>query len=81
MFSNQKGRPAPATIKERNLEGSVKFFNVEKGFGFIKADGNSEEYFVHISGVNGQDIAQEDRVRFDVVEDKKGPKAINVEKI
>ena len=45
--------------------GTVKFFNVSKGFGFIKVDGTDEELFVHKSEVNGT-IRENDTVEFDV---------------
>ena len=63
------------------MKGTVKFFNVSKGFGFIKADDEEKEYFVHITGLNeGVRLAEEDAVTFDVEEGNRGPKAVNVEK-
>ncbi|WP_276089739.1 cold shock domain-containing protein [Pedobacter sp. JY14-1] len=56
--------------------GTVKFFNTEKGFGFIKAD-NGDEVFVHISGLVDQ-IKQHDKVEFEEKEGKKGVNAVNV---
>ena len=63
------------------VEGTVKFFNVIKHFGFIDGnDGNT--YFVHVSGLKeGTSITKGDKVSFDVVEGDRGPKAENVEKI
>jgi len=58
--------------------GTVKFFNEEKGFGFIKNDGNGEEFFVHASGLKTQKIKEGDRVEFDLQEGKKGMNAVNV---
>ena len=50
--------------------GTVKFFNESKGFGFIKENGSEKEYFVHASGLI--DIIREnDEVSFDLVECKK----------
>ena len=57
--------------------GTVKFFNVSKGFGFIKSDDSGEEIFVHVTGLNDQ-IKENDKVTFDVAEGKKGLNAVNV---
>lgn len=57
--------------------GTVKFFNEEKGFGFIKVEGTGQEVFVHSSGIK-QPIRQDDVVTFDLQEGKKGPQAVNV---
>jgi CspA family cold shock protein len=57
--------------------GKVKFFNVTKGFGFIKVDDTSEEVFVHATGLVDE-IRDEDSVSFDISEGKKGQNAINV---
>ncbi|AQX18731.1 cold-shock DNA-binding protein family [Bartonella sp. CDC_skunk] len=63
--------------------GEVKFFNNNKGFGFIKPDNGSTDIFVHISdvqasGLSGLNDAQ--KVSFDIEPDRrgKGPKAINI---
>lgn len=63
------------------MQGTVKFFNTSKNFGFISGeDGN--EYFVHISGiVEGTSLNEEDKVEFQVVEGERGPKADKVKKI
>lgn len=58
-------------------EGTVKFFNESKGFGFIVDSNNGNEYFVHVSGLL-DNIKQEDCVSFDLEEGKRGPKAVNV---
>jgi cold shock protein len=59
--------------------GKVKFFNVTKGFGFIKADDSDQEIFVHASGLIDQ-IREADSVTFEVAEGKKGLNAVNVKK-
>jgi len=56
--------------------GTVKFFNEEKGFGFIKED-NGQEIFVHASGLRS-DIRENDKVTFEVERGKKGLNAVNV---
>ena len=60
-------------------QGTVKFFNAEKGFGFIKHNDSNTETFVHISGVKSQTIKEGDSVEFDLQEGKKGMNAVNVE--
>lgn len=60
------------------LEGTVKFFNEEKGFGFITPSNGGNEVFVHVSGLK-ESIRQNDLVRYDVEEGRKGPNAVNVE--
>ena len=57
--------------------GTVKFFNDTKGFGFIKEANSDQEYFVHVSGLV-QDIKENDEVTFDLQEGRKGLNAINV---
>lgn len=56
--------------------GTVKFFNAEKGFGFIKEEGG-QDIFVHVSGLKDQ-IKENDQVVFEVQEGKKGLNAVNV---
>jgi cold shock protein len=65
---------------DNKKQGTVKFFNTEKGFGFIKHDNSSEETFVHSSGLIDK-IKENDRVEFDVTSGKKGPNAVNVKRI
>ena len=57
--------------------GTVKFFNEAKGFGFIKVEGTGEEVFVHVSGLK-EEIRENDNVVFEVQEGKKGLNAVNV---
>ena len=70
-----------SSIDCKMVEGTVKFFNKMKHFGFIIGnDGNT--YFVHASGLKeGISITEGDKVSFDVVEGDRGPKAENVEKL
>lgn len=58
-------------------EGTVKFFNNAKGFGFITVDETNEEIFVHTSNLMDQ-IKEDDKVSFDVEKGEKGLSAINV---
>ncbi len=57
--------------------GTVKFFNDSKGFGFITEEGSGKEHFVHISGLVDE-IREGDAVEFELKEGKKGLNAINV---
>ena len=61
-------------------EGTVKFFNQTKGFGFIKPEDSNEDVFVHQTGLIDQ-IREDDRVQFETEMGKKGINAINVELI
>ncbi|MBY0348824.1 MAG: cold shock domain-containing protein [Hydrotalea flava] len=62
------------------IQGTVKFFNEEKGFGFIKHDDSNKETFVHANGLIDQ-IEANDKVEFDVQEGRKGLNAVNVKRI
>ncbi len=63
------------------MKGKVKFFNMDRGFGFIAND-DGEEYFVHQTGLkNGVAIMEGDTVTFDVEQGNKGPRAVNVAKV
>ena len=58
-------------------KGTVKFYNESKGFGFIKEENSSKEYFVHSSGLKDR-IRENDEVTFDLETGKKGLNAVNV---
>jgi cold shock protein len=63
------------------VEGKVKFFNRAKHFGFVTGD-DGKDYFVHASGLKeGTQLADGDRVSFDIVEGDRGAKAENVAKL
>jgi len=62
------------------VQGTVKFYNRVKNFGFISQD-DGEDVFVHESAILEGPISDEDRVEFDVEEGDKGLKAVNVKKI
>ena len=57
--------------------GTVKFFNDEKGFGFITPSTGGSEIFVHTSGLIDK-VRENDKVSYDVEQGKKGPNAVNV---
>ncbi len=58
-------------------KGTVKFFNDDKGFGFISEEGSGKEYFVHVSGLI-DDVREGDEVEFELTEGRKGLNAVNV---
>jgi CspA family cold shock protein len=61
--------------------GTVKFFNAEKGFGFIVQDGNGPDVFVHFSAIQSEgyrSLNEGDRVEFSVEQGQKGPQASGV---
>ncbi|UUC44419.1 cold-shock protein [Flavobacterium cerinum] len=60
-------------------EGTVKFFNESKGFGFILQDSNNTDIFVHSTGLL-DNIKENDKVIFDVEKGKKGLMAVNVKR-
>ena len=64
--------------------GTVKWFNDDKGFGFITPENGSKDLFVHHSAIQAsgfKSLAEGDRVEFDAVQGQKGPAAENVSKI
>lgn len=61
-----------------SITGTVKFFNTDKGYGFIAPDGGGNDAFVHISAVqaSGLDtLSQDQRVSYDLEEDRRGKMA------
>jgi CspA family cold shock protein len=64
--------------------GSVKWFSAEKGFGFITPEDGSADVFVHFSAIVGEgykELAEGQRVEFDVTQGQKGPQASNVKAV
>ena len=62
--------------------GTVKFFNTARGFGFIGPEDGSKDVFVHISTVEGSGLGhltEGQKVSFDVEQDTRGPKAVNLQ--
>lgn len=58
-------------------EGTIKFFNEAKGFGFITPNDGGADIFVHVTGLNGQ-VRENDKVSYEVSNGQKGPTATNV---
>lgn len=61
-------------------QGTIKFFNESKGFGFIKPDDGGEDVFVHSSGLTTK-VRENDKVKYEVERGKKGMNAVRVEKL
>src|SRR4051794_33587529 len=62
-------------------QGTVKWFNAEKGFGFIEQDGGGADVFCHFSAITGsgyRSLDEAQRVEFDITQGQKGPQAENV---
>jgi cold shock protein len=64
--------------------GNVKWFSSEKGFGFITPEDGSADVFVHFSAIQGEgykELAEGQKVEFDVTQGQKGPQASNVKPV
>jgi cold shock protein len=59
-------------------QGTVKFYNEAKGFGFISPSNGGGDIFVHSTGLNSRNIRENDMVTYDVEQGKKGLNAVNV---
>jgi cold shock protein len=73
----------PLGSESMAMTGTVKFFNGERGYGFIKPDDGGRDVFVHITAVERaglKSLVEGQRISFDVEPDKKGkgPKAVNL---
>ena len=75
--------PSEGTWRKDMAEGTVKWFNDAKGFGFIEQE-NGPDVFVHFSEIQGdgfKSLAEGDRVSFEVTQGQKGPQSANVRRI
>ncbi len=72
----------PGEIEGRSMaSGTVKWFNSEKGFGFIAQDGGGPDVFAHYSNIAGngyRELVEGETVTFDVTQGQKGPQAENI---
>ena len=85
MELKHQSQTAPISTKQEEdifvPEGKVKWFNEKKGFGFIEQD-NGQDLFVHHTSITGEGfktLSEGQKVRFEVEETSKGPKAKNVQ--
>ncbi len=65
-------------------QGTVKWFNADKGFGFITPDGGGADLFVHFSAISGsgyKSLDENQHVEFEVTQGQKGPQASDVRAI
>jgi cold shock protein len=65
-------------------QGTVKWFNAEKGYGFIEQDGGGGDVFVHYKQIQGsgfKSLEENQKVEFEVEQGQKGPQAVNVRTI
>src|SRR5699024_792862 len=69
---------------EQMAQGTVKWFNSEKGFGFIAVEGGQPDVFVHYSAIAGtgfRNLEEDQKVEFDIIQGPKGPQAADVRSI
>jgi len=82
-LQRREGAVPSADNKEEQImaQGTVKWFNADKGFGFIAQDGGGEDVFVHFSAIQSsgyKSLDENQKVEFDVTQGPKGPQAENV---
>jgi CspA family cold shock protein len=82
VFSGLRAQCPRHETKEKIMaQGTVKWFNAEKGFGFIAQDGGGEDVFVHYSAIQTdgyKSLDENQKVEFDLAAGPKGPQAENV---
>jgi cold shock protein len=72
---------SPSSQEKQMAQGSVKWFNGDKGFGFIAPDGGGADVFVHYSAIDAggyRSLEENQRVEFDITQGQKGPQAEHV---
>jgi CspA family cold shock protein len=82
-FAHQAEDPEGLSGVTKMAQGTVKWFNDAKGFGFIEQD-NGPDVFVHFSEIQGdgfKSLAEGDKVSFDVTQGQKGPQSANVRRV
>ena len=81
IVGNWRGTGSHRYQEERVASGTVKWFNSEKGFGFIQQDDGGADVFVHYSAISSsgyRELAEGQKVEYDVTQGQKGPQAENV---
>lgn len=79
FFKKLFGSSGSSALSGDRKEGTVKFFNTRKGFGFITVKDTGEEIFAHTTNVVGK-IKEGNKVIFEIEQGEKGPSAVNVRK-
>ncbi len=80
-FWNSFKRPTVRNTKTYMSKGTIKWFDQEKGFGFIQQSEGGNDLFVHHSETDGYALNEGDTVEFDIGEGRKGPCAVKVKRI